>query len=181
MACVPVGINQDTESCATSDGGIRNSYITDFANITDVTFAVSGEITAITMSGPGLWEKYVYDDDDSAFFNSEGERTGKKLVYNQAAFMKFEGITVAKLTAIDSIRECCNAVLIHRLNSGIAIIQGLENDGAGNFVRLKTSPKGTPNIMSDTGANTDRVEITFNSVCKKIHAVGLTDAAIEAL
>ena len=181
MACTPIGINQDNESCATSDGGILNSYATDYANITDVTFDTDGEISAITMSGVGLWEKFVYDDDDTSFFNSEGERTGKKHIFNQSAFMKFEGINIAKVKAINALTDCCNLVWIHRLNSGVAIIQGIENDGAGNPKKVKQSAKATTNIMSDTGANADRVEITVNSVCKKVHVVDLTDTAIEAL
>jgi len=181
MACVPVGINQDNESCTTSDGGIRNSYVTDFANITSATFDANGQVTAIVMTAPGLWEKFVYDDDDTAFFNSEGERTGKKHIFNQSAFMKFEGITAAKIAAINALRECCNTVWIHRLNSGIAIIQGFENDGAGNVVRVKQSAKATTSVLSDTGENADRVEITVNSVCKIVHPTDLTDVEIEAL
>jgi hypothetical protein len=181
MACTPVGINQDNESCSTSDGGIRNSYCTDFANITSATFDANGQITAIVMTAPGLWEKFVYDDDDTAFFNSEGERTGKKHIFNQSAFMKFEGLTAAKIAAINALRECCNMVWIHRTNGGIALVQGLEDDGAGNIVRVKQSAKVTSNVMTDTGANADRVEITVNSVCKKIHPTDLTDVEIEAL
>lgn len=181
MACVPIGINQDTESCATSDGGIRNSYVTDFANITDVTFGVDGEITAITMDAPGAWEKFVYDDDDTSFYNSTGERTGKKHVFNQEAFMKFEGLTIAKVKAVNALKDCCNTVWIHRTNSGVAIIQGIEDDGAGNFVRVKQTAKATTSILTDTGANADRTEITVSSVAKKIHIVDLTDVEIEAL
>lgn len=181
MACTPIGINQNNESCAVPDGGVSWSYATDIANITSVTFGVDGEITAIVMDAPGLWEKFVYDDDDTAYFNSEGERTGKKLVYNQTAFMKFEGITVDKVKASNALADCCNMVWIHRLNSGIALVQGIEDDGSGAMKRVKQSAKATPNVMSDTGANVERIEITVNSQCKKIHVVDLTDAAIEAL
>jgi hypothetical protein len=180
MACTPVGINQDNESCAASDGGILQSYATDFANISAVTWGSDDEITAITMSGSGQWEKFVYDDDDTAFFNSEGERTGKKLVFNQSAFMKFEGISIAKLTSVNANADCCNMVWIHRLNSGIALIQGIEKVGS-DFKRTKQSAKATPSVLSDTGDNTDRVEMTIESVCKTVHAVDLTDSAIEAL
>jgi len=181
MACDPVGINQDNESCGTSDGGIYQSYVTDFGNITSATFAATGEITAIVMGGVGLWVKYVYDDDDTAFFNSEGERTGKKHVYNQSAFMKFEGLTVAKIDAVNSLIECCAGVWIHFLNGGINIIQGLEDDGTGTIKRTKQTAKTTGSILSDTGENTDRAEITVNSQCKTVHPTTLTAAAIEAL
>lgn len=183
MACTPIGINQDSESCAYSDGGILQSYAVDFAEIDSVTFAVDGSITAITMTGagPNTWTKYVYDDDDTAYFNNEGERTGKKHVFNQTAFMKFEGLSIAKVQAINSLTDCCNTVWIHVLNSGVHLLQGLEDDGSGAHKRVKQSAKATTNIMSDTGENTDRAEITINSVCKKIHIVDLTIAEIELL
>lgn len=181
MACVPIGINQDNESCATADGGILLSYATDFANITSVTFGTDGEITAIVMDSPGLWEKFVYDDDDTAFYNSTGERTGKKHVFNQECFMKFEGLSIDKIKAANALKDCCNMVWIHRLNSGLAIIQGIENDGSGALTRVKQSAKTTASVLSDTGENTERIEITVNSVCKQIHVVDLTNAAIEAL
>lgn len=180
MACTPVGINQDLESCASSDGGIRQSYVTDFANITAVTFT-AGLVTAITMSAPGLWEKFVYDDDDTAFFNSEGERTGKKHVFNQSAFMKFEGITAAKVAAVNALRECCNLVWIHYTNSGVAIVQGFEDDGTGDMIRVKQSAKVTSSVLTDTGENADRIELTVNSIAKKVHLTDLTTAEIEAL
>ena len=181
MACTPVGINQDNESCSSSDGGILQSYATDFANVTSVTFGVDGEITAIVMTAPSLWEKFVYDDDDTSFYNSEGERTGKKHIFNQSAYMKFEGLTIAKVSAVNALRECCNTVWIHRLNSGVAVIQGIEDDGSGALQRTKQSAKATTSIMSDTGENADRAEITINSVCKRVHIVDLTNTAIEAL
>lgn len=181
MACTPIAINQDNESCASSDGGIRQSYVTDFANITSVTFGVDGEITAIVMDAPGAWIKFVYDDDDTAFYNSTGERTGKKHVFNQEAFMKFEGLSIAKIKAVNALRECCNTVWIHRLNSGIAIIQGIENDGSGAMTRVKQSAKATTSVLSDTGANADRAEISIGSVCKIVHVVDLTNTEIEAL
>lgn len=180
MACTPIGINQDNESCASSDGGILTSYATDFANIDAVTFGTDDEVTAITMSGLGLWEKFVYDDDDTAFFNSTGERTGKKHVFNQEAFMKFEGLSIAKIKAVNALTDCCNMVWIHFLNSGVAIVQGIEKDGA-TFKRVKQSAKATTSILSDTGENTDRAEITVNSVCKQVHVVDLSMTAIEAL
>ncbi|MDV7395101.1 hypothetical protein RZS08_27190, partial [Arthrospira platensis SPKY1] len=117
---------------------------------------------------------------DTAFYNSEGERTGKKHIFNQSAFMKFEGLSIAKIKAINALTDCCNMVWIHFLNSGIALVQGIEKDGTG-FKRVKQSAKATTNILSDTGENTDRAEITVNSVCKQVHVVDLTAAAIEAL
>lgn len=180
MACTPIGINQDNESCATSDGGILTSYVTDFANISAVTFGTDDEITAITMDSVGLWEKFVYDDDDTAFFNSTGERTGKKHVFNQEAFMKFEGLSIAKVKAANALRDCCNTVWVHFTNGGLAIVQGIEKDGTG-FKRVKQSAKATTSILTDTGENADRIEITINSQCKTVHVVDLTMAAIEAL
>lgn len=174
-------INQDAASCGTSDGGILQSYFVDFADVTSMTFAADGSITAIVLGAAADFTRFVYDDDDTAFYNQTGERTGKKHTYNQQAFMKFEGITIAKVAAAEAFKECCNLVGIHVLNSGVNMLQGAEDDGTGTVKRTKTSAKGTINILSDTGDNTDRIEITVDSVAKKAHVVDLTTAAIEAL
>jgi len=168
-------------NCGTSDGGIIQSYYTDFSNITAATFTATGQISAFTMTGTSQWIKFVYDDDDSAFYNQTGTRTGKKHTYAQQAFMKFEAISQANVQAAENFKECCELVGIHVFNSGVIMVQGLEDDGTGTMKRTKISAKGTINVLSDTGDNTDRIEITVDSESKRVHTVGLTTAQIEAL
>ena len=176
-------VSQDLASCADADGGIVQSYFTDFANITSMTFAATREVTAIVMAAPGTnqWVRFIYDDDDTAFYNQTGVRDGKKHNYDQQAFMQFEGITIAKVDAFEDFKECCNLVGLHVFNSGIIMMQGAEDDGTGAIKRTKVSAKGTINIFSDTGDNVERIEVTVDSQSKRAHVVDLTTAAIEAL
>lgn len=181
MACTPAGINQDNGNCDTADGGIYQSYMTARANISAATFDVDGQITAFTMTSTSQWVKYVYDDDNTAFYNQEGERTGKKHVFNQSAFMKFEGINTAKVKEAGVVAGCCDMVWVHFLNDGSKFVQGLEDDGTGAIKKPKETAKATVNILSDTGDNTGRIEFTVNSVAKNTHLTTLSAAAIEAL
>ena len=87
MPCTLVELTAD--NCAVSDGGIKVSYITDIDNITAATFDVNEQVTALTMASTGLWTKFEYEDDDTAYYNQVGARTGRKHTFTQTAFLNF--------------------------------------------------------------------------------------------
>lgn len=183
MACGITEINQSAGSCG-SDGGIYLSYGTSSENIVDVTYDTDGIITGLTMANTSLWGKLTFDtDEDTAFYNQTGERTGKKHVENQQAFMSFSQITAAKIKAANEASECCSVVFIHFLNSGVALVQGIDIDlDADEWRTTKQPAKVTVNALSDTGDNADRIEYTIDSVGRKLSAsTTLTQTAIEAL
>lgn len=179
------GINQDNNNCAESDGGIKQSYGLDFNDLGSVTYDGSSPlvVSAITITGAGItFAKFVYDDDDTAFYNQEGERDNKKHTYNQQANMKFSGLTDAKISAAEALKELCATFWIHVLNGGMNLLQGIEKDaGTSGFVRPKSTAKATVSINSDTGDNEDNITVVIDSVAKKALSTSLTTSAIEAL
>lgn len=79
MACTLLELTQDT--CVASDGGIKQSFLIDSAkiNASGITHA-SEVISAITTSGN--WVSFEYDtDNDTAYYNQEGERTNNRHVF----------------------------------------------------------------------------------------------------
>lgn len=167
--------------CATSDGGIFETWIVDGTQITDVVFDVNGQITNFVMATTGQWQLYEYDDDDSASYNQNGERANKKITVTQASFFKFAGVTATKIEFANGIKDCCKLVLIHRFNSGVALVQGVEQYNA-SWRFTKQKAKATPNVLSDTGAGEDRIEINANSVGAEYSAnCTLTNTEIAAL
>ena len=169
--------------CANSDGGIFETQIVDGNNIDSVVFDANGVVTSIVMGTPGQWVNYEYDDDDSASYNQNSERANRKITITQTAFFKFAGITATKVEFANGIKDCCKLVAIHRLNSGEGLIQGVEPyNGGWRFTKQKA--KATPNVLSDTGAGEDRIEININSVGSEFSApmdALLDTAAILAL
>jgi len=164
MACEILEIN--SADCAVSDGGIKFSFITDFDNLDPdgMTITADEVITDMLLTGAAEWAIFEYDTEtDTAYYNQEGERTNNKHVYNQTAFMSFAGITVAKRKAAEALRKCCSLVAVHFTNTGIAMVQGVETTGLATFQETKKKAKATVNIMTDTGANEDRIEITVIS------------------
>jgi len=102
--------------CRNVDGGIAHTYLTEFSNITAVTYDADGNITNFTMGGVGQWVKYSFDtDDDTASYNQEGQRDGNKHSVTQTAFFKFGGVTNEMVKFANDIKECCQLVAIHRL------------------------------------------------------------------
>lgn len=164
MACVILEIT--AEDCVVSDGGLKFSFITDSANIEPdgVVFDVDQVVTAAPTLTSGAFAIFESDtDDDTNYYNQVGERQNNKHVYNQTAFLKFAGIDKIKRKAAEALKSCCALVAVHFLNNGKAMIQGIELVGTDEWQTTKKKCKATINIMSDTGANEDRIEITLIS------------------
>lgn len=162
MACGITSINQSTLDECGSLGGIYASYGLACSDFTSATVA-SGEITALTIGAE--FTEMIYDSDDTAFYNQEPDRQGKRITFNGTAFLKFDKVTLAKIQAARAAAECCCTIWIHRLNSGIDLVQGLDIDTAGTGVLLsKNNALVSPGIFSDTGDNSDRVEYTIEHV-----------------
>ena len=163
MACTLLPI--DNSVCVASDGGIKVSYIAPISALTAITVAAD-EISGFTMGSVGAWQEFRYDDqDDTAYFNQVGERSNNKHTYVQTAFMKFSGISTAKRLATDALVDCCEGlVAVHFMNTGETIIQGINVTAAAPFF---TSPKKrllvTSSIMTGTGAEEDRIELSLIS------------------
>lgn len=161
MACTLLEMSQ--EDCVASDGGIKYSFINDTAAIEeDGVTAAAGVISDIDTTAP--WVAFEFDtDDDTAYYNQEGERTNNRHVYNQTAFMKFSGIDATKRAAAEAIKNCCALIAVHFLNNGKALVQGIELGTSPAWDVTKKKLKATINIMTDTGANEDRIEVTLIS------------------
>lgn len=185
MPCTLTGINQDNDDCGTPDGGTKIDYGIDLNTLNTITYDVSNPyvITAITLTGVGeTFTKYVPDDDDTAFYNEEGERTGKKHVYNQQSNMKFEGITAEKIKAAEELKSCCAQFWFHVHNSGIIRVQGIEkSSNANGWERPKQTAKATISINSLTGADVENITVVINSQAKVALTTDLTTTDIEAL
>lgn len=164
------------EDCNDCVGGIAQSGVIDCGYIDwdATTVNASGQITAIavTIAGAGKAVPLYYDTDETAYYNSTGERTGKRYRANQEAFLKFECTTEDKLRAAELLKSGCCIVAVHQLNSGQERVQGMDTkpSGAGYVVtRPIQECRATPSEMSDTSANADRVEILLQSVSRNVN------------
>lgn len=168
MACTLLELTQDT--CVASDGGIKQSFLIDSAKINASGITHTSElISAITTSGN--WVSFEYDtDNDTAYYNQEGERTNNRHVFNQTAFMSFAGIDSTKRAAVEALKNCCAVVAVHFLNNGKALIQGVELLTSPTWQVTKKKCKATINILTDTGANEDRIEVTLISQSRQASA-----------
>lgn len=181
MPCTLVELTAD--NCAVSDGGIKVSYITDIDNIATITWDVNEQATAMTMVTPGQWTKFEYEDDDTAYYNQVGARTGRKHIFTQTAFLNFYGLSNDKRSAANALIGCCGLVAIHYHNNGTATIQGLQKStDVGNFKETKKKMQVTASVLTDTGANSDRLELQLISESiVASHFTTLTRTAVEAL
>lgn len=183
MACAvePLDSGQD---CGLIEGGILYSYVTPLENITAITKDGNDQITGFTMASTGLWELWEYDADNTALYEQPGTRNVNRITYAQRAFLKFKGITNTYRSAAQKASECCNMVLIHRLSTGAAVVQGLENSSVtAGFTKTRVlETRIIPTLTTDTGQNEPRLELSAEGTANTISLfTTLTDAAIEAL
>ena len=151
--------------CVSADGGIFESFIVDCDEITDVIFDANGQITNFVMANVGAWVRYVYDDDDSAFYNQDGARTNRKLTVTGQASFKYSGLNTAVVEFANNVKKCCCVVAVHFTNSGVAIVQGIEYDAdTATWKFPKTKPKMTPSINTNTGADEDSMTVLIDHV-----------------
>jgi len=171
------------DPCPESDGGIYETQIAECEDIADVIFDADGCITNFVMVSLGNWYVYTMDDDDTAFYNQEGERTNNKHTVNQTSFFKFAGVSKTAISFANGIKGCCCLVAVHFFNSGIAVVQGIDyNEDTGTWLVTKKKTKATVNILSDTGDNEDRVEVNLISTGRCFSAVtALTSEDLQAL
>lgn len=183
MACDVTALNSVTD-CPSADGGIEYSWYVSAEYVTAVTVS-SAKISNFTMSTTGKWQRLDYDKDGSSFFNETGNRTNRRLVYQQAGLLKFAGKNAASKAVTDIADSCCALIFIHILTAGERVVQGIEIDAAatGGFTTNKVEvTRLTPNSLSDTSANEARLEWNLGGQTKKLAPyTTLTDSAIAAL
>lgn len=184
MACSIAALNSVAD-CTNDGGGIARSFMCKLADITAITLT-SGVISGFTMASTGLWKQLSYDKDDTAYFNQTGARAnaGAPYIATQTAFLKFKGMSNTYITVANNMKDCCNVVVIHVLNNGVRLVQGIEIDSTavGGFVGSKTDTRVIPSAMSDTGANQARLELLVEGTAFTLTpTTSLTDSAILAL
>lgn len=171
------------DTCVAADGGIYESLLVDCNEITDVVFDVNNQVSNFVMATVGAWEQYIYDDDDSAFYNQTGARTNRKVTVTGQASIKYSGLTNTLVTFSNNILECCCIVAVHFLNSGIALVQGIQYDPVADTWRFtKQKAKVTPTLNTNTGADEDNAVFLIDHVGSKFSpATTLSSADIQAL
>lgn len=181
MAC---GLTDITAiaTCETN-GGIVESVGCKFTDITSVTLT-SGVVSNFTMASTGLWQEYTYALDSTANFASTGARNGNRITQEQAAFLKFPGITEAYLLAADNAQQCCDVVFIHFLANGTKVIQGLERL-ASTGAPSRTANQSTRIVpTANTGTSNEEARLEFNiqgNANSMPMTTSLTKAALLAL
>lgn len=187
MATLLTGIVQDNTACIDLDGGLLQSYAIDLLGLNTVTWGAGDDlytISAITLSGATIvFAKFVYVDDETAYYSETGDRPSRnKHIFTCEAFMKFEGITPAKTSAIMLLLSVCAQFWLHVTLSGTILIQGIEKDGgASGWKRPRQTAKPTVTRTSGTGAEIERYELFIRSQQKTLAETSLTTDAIEAL
>lgn len=155
--------------CPDCDGGILRTGIVDCDKVADMVFDTDGCLVGLVLTEADAVLIYEFDGDDTAFYNQTGSRpTPNKFTVTQQASFKFCGINKDSIAFANGIKGCCCLFAFHELDDCSVIGQGFEylegKDAGQNWRKTKQNLKATPSILSDTGANDNRIEILLDSV-----------------
>lgn len=168
------------------DGGLAYSYVAPLSKLSAIT-VTSGVITGMTMTAAGEWAKYTYDSDGTAVYAQPGTRstTGRGRTFAQQADFKFSGITAAYIAAANAAGLKCPVVVIHVLNNGMRLVQGIEvqSGATGGFVKSKVlEALVVPSMTSGLSTESSNMSFSITSTSRSLSvSTDLTDSEIEAL
>ena len=173
-------IGQTDTGCG-QGGGVLHSYGVDNQWITAVTVGASNEITGFTMSDTGKWGKYTYDDDDAVAAYTETSNDNGTVTQQLTA--NFNGLSQAKIKALNDAKACCGTTWVHVLNDGTRIVQGIQVDTAGNWAFANSKAVVRPASNTQTRTDTNPIAtVNINSEAAQLSVpTTVNDAAIEAL
>lgn len=182
LVCKLIDQIQSSDQCAKYIGGIRVTYGIDWTEVDDNTVA-DGILTDLTIKTGSLkMTKIVYDDDNTASYNQDGAREGLVYRATQVAFMKFSGITSAKLVAANKTKGVLKGLYFHVMNSGVILVQGAElNAGGTKAVPSYVGAKVNPSPKTNTGEGANAIEYSIESVAADLLAVGITETELETM
>lgn len=174
-------------NCNNCIGGIvRSAYIDcEYIDWDNSTVDANGHVTAIavTLAGANQFKEFLYDRDKTAKHDSVGERTGSRHVSKGEAFHKWDCLNIEKIDAGEALKNACCLVGIHEYADGMQAIQGADvvPDGAGYRLEASLEPaRATVSALSDTSANSSRLEVTVTSESRNVLVV-MADPAVFGL
>lgn len=173
-------LDLESTDCNDCIGGIVKSAIIDagYVDFDGVTVDANGRITAIAVTTSGKVAKLLYDTDDTAHYDSVGERNGNVHRNNGESFMKFGCVDEDKAKAADILRKNCACVIVHVHASGLNSVQGIDvvEDGVGfKAVLSKTKAQTVVSAYTGTGAEEDRIELMVRHVSRNVLVLLDTD------
>lgn len=181
LVCQLESLSQGQSQCSKFIGGLRATYAVDWLDVATTT-VTAGVLTALTLGVGKNMVKIEGDDDNTSFYNQEGAREGNAYRNTQSAFIKFTGLTNAKVVAANHSKGVLKGLYIHVLNDGSIHVQGAElNDDGSALVPSFQGAKLNPSAKSNTAEGESALEYNIQSVAGDLVPTSMTVTALEAL
>jgi hypothetical protein len=181
LVCQLETLSQGQSQCTKFIGGLRATYAVDWLDV-DTAVVTAGVLSALTLKATKNLVKIEGDDDNSSFYNQEGAREGNAYRNTQSAFIKFTGLTNAKVVAANHSKGVLKGLYIHLLNDGSLHVQGGEfNADASALIPSFQGAKLNPSAKSNTGEGESALEYNIQSVSGDLVPTSMTVSALEAL
>lgn len=169
-------------NCARVIGGVKTSFFGSWDDIDACTVA-SGIITAITMKATKKLYEIQGDDDNTSTYNQPTEFSNQVTKYNQAYSTKMSGTGNAKIVAANNMKGIKKLCIIHVLNDGTLVSQGVQQNAAGDGAAEPSfvGARVLPDINGNNGETASDVTLRVESVSLDALPCSMTEAALRLL
>ncbi len=161
MAVQLLEMNSVITDCDTGDGSPVDQYViyTYVAKCSDlaidaVIFDVETEILDIPWASVSTpWKLITPLDDDSAYYKETFNDDRRVVV--QDSFLKISGLSQGKILAANILKDNCCIVLLHILNTGEGLLQGVDKvfyEGEFHAINTQVTASNSSGVLT-TGIN----------------------------
>lgn len=163
MGCAPKTNIAGTSGCNPGIGGVAKSFVAKFSDIASFTVAL-GKITAMTMTGTGLWKEWEPHQNSSAKFIRQGQDPNKNTFYfNSETYLEYP-YSEDQVVISNDVINCCDLVVVNLLNNGNVAFQGIELNAAGTGIKKSLEPaRFVPTHDSSDGNGEAKISYTIKS------------------
>ncbi len=169
-------------NCSRVVGGVKTSFFGSWDDVDAVTVA-SGIITAITMKATKKLYEIQGDDDNTSTYNQISEKNGQLLRFNQSYSTKMSGTGNAKVVAANNMKGVKRLMIIHVMNDGTLLSQGVEQNPAGDGDAQYSYVAATvqPDVNGNTGETASDVTLRVESTSLDTLPCSMTEANVRLL
>lgn len=169
-------------NCTRVIGGVKTSFFGSWDDI-DVCTVASGIITVITPKATKKLYEIQGDDDNTSSYNQTAEFSNQVTKFNQAFSTKMSGTGNAKVVAVNNMKGIKKLLIIHVMNDGTLMAQGVQQNSAGDGAAEPSfvGARVLPDVNSNNGETASDVTVRVESTSLDVLPCSMTEAALRLL
>jgi uncharacterized protein YecE (DUF72 family) len=161
-ACSPAAVS--LASCPDGSPGVSNIYYAQRSDIASLS-VTSGAVTAITMDTGAVFYEIQCDEQATSFSETMADGLRYATKTTQDLTLQIPGVSDTIQQQLLSIKNCCDIVLVVKLNNGVQKIVGYDIDYSDDTYVNKNCQFTQFNFVSQSAADDDYARFEGAATC----------------